>query len=177
MLKDLRVYKINYLGQHSSQGEAKGLISKPGDLIVIKRNVFRSLILKCPCGCGDNLVINLDYRVDKAWRLYIRKKKITVFPSIWRDNSCESHFIIWNNNIFWCDYHSLWDEDFDDKDLSRKIIKVLKDKNSYYYVDLAEKLNAIPWEVLDVCRKLVKKGILIEGEQEKGGHFILPKTS
>ena len=177
MLKERRVYKINYIGERSSQSESKGLISKSGDLIIIKRGGLRSLILKCPCACGEDLVLNLDPRVDKAWRLYIRKKKITVFPSIWRDNGCESHFIIWNNNIYWCDYHSLWDEDFDDKVLSRRIIKGLQYKNLYYYVDLAEKLGAIPWEVLDACRKLVKKGILSEGQQEKSGYFILRKTS
>lgn len=175
MLKERRAYKLNYLGERSSQSESKGLISKPGDLIIIKRGVFRSLILKCPCACGDDLVFNLDPRIDKAWRLYIRKKKITVFPSIWRDNGCESHFIIWNSNIHWCDYHSLWDEYFDDEALSRRIIKDLQYKNLYYYVDLAEKLNAIPWEVLDACRQLVKKGVLIEGQQEKSGYFTKNK--
>jgi len=38
----------------------------------------------CPDGCGERIVLNLDPRAGPAWRLYDRKEKTTLYPSVWR---------------------------------------------------------------------------------------------
>jgi hypothetical protein len=52
----------------------------------------------------DGLVVELDVPLPlpgKAWRLYGgAKSAVTLFPSVWRDTGCESHFIIWRDQIF-----------------------------------------------------------------------------
>jgi len=167
-----RAGQINFLGEIQSQGTAKGLVKEAGDFVIVKRIVLRSIVMKCPCGCGDDLVINLDPRVDKTWQLYSKNKKFTIYPSIWRDNRCESHFIIWNSKIYWCDYESLWEDSFDDDRLSKRILKFLKNNPGFYpFHDIAQKIGEIPWGVLEASRKLVKNNFLIEGEKNSKGSF------
>src|SRR6267378_4236509 len=76
------------------------LVSAPGDAVLIERGTPRWLLLACPCGCGAELPINLDRRAGKAWRVYKHgTTTLSVYPSVWRDTDCGSHFIIWRGNI------------------------------------------------------------------------------
>ena len=71
---ELRAIKITYKGSVSNRSDSKDLITDPGDMVIVKRGVPRLLILRCPCGCGDDLIINLDKRSGPAWRLYSKSK-------------------------------------------------------------------------------------------------------
>src|SRR4051812_6368813 len=83
-----------------SRADVGDQLSEPGDAILVRRDRPRWLILRCPCGCGEDIPVNLDSRAGKAWRYYDRGGRgATVFPSIWRDTGCESHFIIWSGHI------------------------------------------------------------------------------
>src|SRR5258708_7376675 len=53
-----------------SRASAADLLKSPGDAVLIQRGQPRWLILKCPCGCGDEIPVNLDRRAGKAWRFY-----------------------------------------------------------------------------------------------------------
>jgi len=93
--KTLRLLKVV-----STRGEAAGYLKSPGDAVLIERGRPRLLLLACPCGCGEEYPINLDDRAGKAWRIYRnRGKGLTLFPSVWRDTGCGSHFIIWRDRI------------------------------------------------------------------------------
>jgi hypothetical protein len=59
--------------------------------------------MRCPDGCGETLVVNLDPRAGKAWKLDMRTGKATLYPSVWRDGGCGSHFIVWRGDVLWCD--------------------------------------------------------------------------
>ncbi len=57
--------------------------------------------MACPDGCGDTLVINLDDRAGKAWLLDERRGKLSLYPSVWREDGCRSHFILWSDYLIW----------------------------------------------------------------------------
>lgn len=60
------------------------------------------VILRCPCGCGDRIDINLMRSRRPSWRLMTEGHTITIHPSIWvPENRCGSHFWIQNNRFIW----------------------------------------------------------------------------
>ena len=63
------------------------------------------LALKCPCGCGSLIQLNLLKDTAPCWSYKITKKrKINIFPSVWRTVGCKSHFVIRNSKIDWANY-------------------------------------------------------------------------
>lgn len=102
----------------ASQSEARAMITGfPSRIAIIERGRPRSVLFQCPCGCGDVVVVNLDRSVDRAWRLRIRSGRVTLMPSVWRTTGCRSHFVLWNNRIWWCklgeDQEEEWPEDME----------------------------------------------------------------
>jgi hypothetical protein len=79
-------------------------------------------VLSCPCGCGDEISVNLDPRTGPAWRTYQTARGFTLFPSIWRESGCKSHFIIWEDRILWLD---ATDFKFDEADLEEDVLPLL----------------------------------------------------
>jgi hypothetical protein len=80
------------------------VLNEPGDAVLVRRGVLRSMVMSCPDGCGEVLTVNLDGRAGKAWRHYARGDDVSLFPSVWRDSGCESHYILWRSRIYWCDW-------------------------------------------------------------------------
>lgn len=159
-----------------SRAEVKDQLKRPGDAVLIRRGQPRWLLLKCPCGCGDEIPVNLDRRAGKAWRYYgDAKSGVTVFPSIWRDTGCESHFIIWRDQIL---LFGGWDDDVssspvhpDLSSLSRRVLESWPSEGWASYADIADGLGEIPWDVLDACRNLTHAGSLIEGHGKQRGMY------
>lgn len=93
---------------------------------------------------------------------------MSVFPSVWRDSGCESHFIVWHGHIDWLV------TDTDDglrPELVESVQKLLRLGMPSSYWDIAEALNEVPWDVLRVCRELVREGIAVEASGQGRGHF------
>lgn len=159
-----------------TRGEASGQLKSPGDAVLIERGRPRWLLLSCPCGCGAEIPINLDPRAGPAWRLYKSAKVgFSVFPSVWRDSDCGSHFIIWRDSIF---LFSWGDERFlplgraeEIETLSDVVRKQMPSTGFVSYVDIADSLGEVPWDVLDAFRHLVRKGIAQEGTGKQRGTF------
>ncbi|MGA8429308.1 MAG: DUF6527 family protein [Candidatus Sulfotelmatobacter sp.] len=130
----------------------------------------------CPCGCGEQLPINLDQRAGPAWRMYKgRNEAVTLYPSVWRESGCESHFIIWRNQIwlFGTNDDELEDSELADESLPTReavLDRLPKDALISFY-DVAEALDAIPWDVLRICRRLVRAGAATEGTGKGRGSF------
>lgn len=162
-----------------SRAEVSGQLNSAGDAVLIKRGQPRWLLLKCPCGCGDEIPVNLDRRAGKAWRLYEDTKSgVTLFPSVWRDTDCESHFIIWRNQILLFGGH---DDDIssapvhpDLESLSVRVLQSWPPGGWTSYSDVADQLVEIPWDVLDACRYLTRAGSLVEGRGKQRGMFRRP---
>jgi hypothetical protein len=163
----------------SSRGSASQYLRHPGDAVIVDREGPRWLILSCPCGCGAELPINLDRRAGPAWRLYVSPKKgVSVYPSVWRDTDCKSHFIIWRNKILMMgfgegelgegDSESNWG-DFDRLVLGR----LLKDRQQDAERISDQLPGSVPWDVLRSCRRLCRRGLAVEGHGRAIGHFML----
>jgi Family of unknown function (DUF6527) len=173
-----RVGKLKFCGKAESRDAAAALLSNAGDAVLVERGKPRLLILRCPCGCGDDLIINLDRRAGAAWLFYRNRKGVTLFPSYWRDDRCGSHFILWNNRIYWC---RGWESDESDTwqvspDVEDRVYAALSDEWFLSYEDLAEQLTIIPWEVLQACRQLVKQGKAVADRWPRRGMYRRVKS-
>src|SRR4051812_45982925 len=94
--------KARLRGSVASRDDARPQLQEAGDVVLVERGCLRSAVIKCPCGCGEELVINLDRRVGPAWRLYRDERGLTLYPSVWRDSGCCTHFILWHDTVFMC---------------------------------------------------------------------------
>lgn len=167
-----RVTQIRFVGNGQGQGASRALLTEVGDVALDFREVPRTLVMKCPDGCGQMLSINLDKRSGKAWRLYVRDDKLTLYPSVWRDDGCKAHFILWKGYILWCDRESTIS--WKDRDLTARVSKELDgaSPNPMNFLEIAQKLDAIPWEVLWACEALVRtRHVLRLSDSE----FLVPK--
>jgi hypothetical protein len=160
-----RQRKARLKGIVASHHEAVALVAQPGDVAVVKRGSLRSVVMRCPDGCGDVITLNLDPRTDKAWRLYKSKKGITLFPSVWRDTGCQSHFVLWNDAISWVDFFDVEEETVtqEQRQLEDRVWGVLKSDAFTDFVQVADALEEIPWAILDACRRLVKAKRAVPG--------------
>ncbi len=154
-------------GRADVRDAALAMLREPGDGALVVRGRPRWFILKCPCGCGDDISINLDSRTGPAWRYYQDKHGFTLFPSIWRESGCRSHFIIWANRILWFDGY---DDEPDESDLEQTVLSALN-LDERHFAEIAQELDQIPWAVLAAARGLVRKGLAEETDREHGGWF------
>ena len=164
-----RADHIRFTGSYQSRDEAAASLQTTGDAALVQRGVPRMLLLKCPCGCGDVLIVNLDKRSGPAWRMYRRRNAVSLYPSYWRDSKCGSHFIIWSNHIYWCD----WDDDSiwsNPSDIEDRVLTALTDR-FVNYDEIADQLHEVPWDILQACYSLVRKGRAINNQPKRKGEF------
>lgn len=58
--------------------------------------------LKCPCGCGDTIMLSLDRRNYPSWSIKQDKfGKATISPSIDKLDGYRSHFFIKKGKLRW----------------------------------------------------------------------------
>ena len=60
---------------------------------------FASLL--CPCGCKQEININLDENESPCWKLD-KKEYADLSPSLWKNNGCKSHFFLKKGEVKWC---------------------------------------------------------------------------
>lgn len=169
----MRSNKAIFRGTADNRDSAVALLKYPGDFAIVERGIPRMAIMRCPCGCQDNLLINFDSRVGPAWRFYWKRKRFTLFPSYWRDSACGSHFILWNDQIYWC---SGWETSesntwYVEGDLEQTVLSSLPSDHFISYERMADQLQLIPWDVLQACRQLVKRGLAYQNSRTKQPEF------
>jgi hypothetical protein len=167
--------RIRDRGRVQYRHEAGLVLERPGDMVLIDRGVLRSFVMCCPDGCGETITINLDPRTDKAWRYYKKRNQISVFPSVWRDTGCRSHFIIWNHCIVWCD--DKWgDRDVvvEEEDKIRERVLSTCTRVWQHFTQIAAALDEVPWDVNRACKHLAQsRQVLEEGKDNLRGSFRL----
>jgi hypothetical protein len=169
----VKASRVRDKGTVAHRHEANNSLQEPGDFVLVHRGVPRSLVMKCPDGCGEILTINLDSRVDKAWRFYRKGSQVSVFPSVWRDTGCGSHFIVWNQSIVWCDFPAIrFTVAVDNADLlAQRLLRIIT-QNWQHYTEFAQQLDEVPWDVQWVCSNLLKQqGKVEEGSGKMKGFF------
>jgi hypothetical protein len=89
-----RAQTLSLRGTVDHRHEADERLRDLGEAVLVRRGVDRSLTMLCPDGCGETLTVNLDRRTGPAWRLYVEGQAVSLFPSVWRNSGCRSHFIV-----------------------------------------------------------------------------------
>jgi len=163
-----RAKAISFKGQVSHRHEANTLLTEPGATVLVHRGVDRSVAMACPDGCGEQLTINLDSRAGPAWRHYGDGATLSLFPSVWRDTGCGSHFIVWRSKIYWCDWHDEFEVPSDE--VVKRTLELLTDQ-LVSYVAIADQLGLVPWAVLSACNRLCRSGLAETGKGKQQGQF------
>jgi hypothetical protein len=166
-----RAKSLNFRGLVEHRHEADERLAAPGHAVVVRRGVDRSLVLGCPDGCGETLTINLDERSGPAWRVYMEGQAVSLYPSVWRNTGCKSHFIIWRSRIYWCD----WDDPFlrTNEDFEQRVLAALT-THWQTYAAVAERLSVVPWAVLSACLTLQERGAALRGDGDNRHYFRRP---
>lgn len=170
MTNTIRKNHLKYLGEVESISDVSSKLKQSGDAVLVFRGSPRLLVIKCPCGCGDEIKINLDKRTGPAWKIYCHDS-ITVYPSVWRDNGCKSHFIIWKNNICWCGGKKWWSNSRPShKILRNTIVEIIRRRPKSHFEEIAEILKEDPWTVYIRCEELVNDHVIVEVDD---GVFVI----
>lgn len=60
------------------------------------------ILLMCPCGCGETLTLSLMQSHKPNWKASKDKwSRVTLSPSVWKNDGCRSHFFIKKGKILW----------------------------------------------------------------------------
>lgn len=82
--------------------DVPAIISDNTIFIIQDGNEPELIAFKCPCGCNENILLNLLKDARPQWRFRINQNKmIDINPSIWRKRGCKSHFFIKNGIVEW----------------------------------------------------------------------------
>jgi hypothetical protein len=157
--------KVNLLGSVEYRDEGEKILREAGDAVVVHRGMLRSILMRCPDGCGETLKVNLDPRTGKAWKLDMRTGRATLYPSVWRDGGCGSHFIVWRGHVLWCDRFEEGNVEpiYDVVALERRVLGVLHGPQLRSAEEIAAELDEIPWEVSRAGHALARRGLAICG--------------
>lgn len=171
----MRAQRVTLKGGVARRSDADKYLAAPGDTVIVSRGYPRSVAILCPDGCGERLTINLDPATGPAWRLYRGRRGLTLFPSIWRETGCGSHFIIWNNAIWWCDAEEDWPVRDGPARLEKRVLAHLTSDVFKNVREIADDLDEIPWEVMEACRSLQRKRLIANGSGRLSHSYRLAK--
>jgi len=161
-----------------SRADAREHLKRPGDAVIVDRHGPRWLVISCPCSCGAEVSVNLDRRAGPSWRIYESRTGTSIYPSVWRDTDCESHFIIWRDNIFLLgsrddDAWSNIVEDGAENRLLERVLELLSDREQSAEEISDQIPGSEPWDVLHSCRRLCRLDKAVEGHRNARGRFRL----
>ncbi|MBD3636592.1 MAG: hypothetical protein HUJ25_04565 [Crocinitomicaceae bacterium] len=78
------------------------LIEKNVIYIVGQKGFEWVLIMECPCGCKDQIMLNTLKDAKPSWRYSCYKNgAITIAPSVHRKVKCKSHYTITKGQLQW----------------------------------------------------------------------------
>lgn len=61
------------------------------------------VLFRCPCGCGKVISLSLQNIHNPSWIVKkSRSGRPTLYPSVWQNKGCYSHFWIEDGRVYWC---------------------------------------------------------------------------
>lgn len=99
-------FKKEDLAEHYELEIVSELPENPNDKVLYiegnkKLKDYWYALLKCPCGCKENIMLNLMDDAKPCWSVKIRRSNFSIAPSIWRTKNCKSHFWLSNRKVVW----------------------------------------------------------------------------
>jgi hypothetical protein len=92
-----------YIARHELEIPPHDEISKHDVIIVGGDTYTKWIVMRCPCGCSDVLLLPALPNRRPCWHASISNVGIpSISPSIHRQTACKSHFIIRSGRIVWC---------------------------------------------------------------------------
>jgi hypothetical protein len=90
---------VRFVGEHPERNKIDaGVLQVVGDKRFQKWAVFR-----CPCGCGETVMLSLSTKRRPSWRVTIDwLGRPTLHPSIRQTAGCHSHFWLKRGRLVWC---------------------------------------------------------------------------
>ncbi|WP_431513340.1 DUF6527 family protein [Variovorax sp. DAIF25] len=55
----------------------------------------------CPCGCGQQVALNLMKGHQPSWRVVSEEQGPSIFPSV-DSTTCGAHFLVRDGRVIWC---------------------------------------------------------------------------
>lgn len=164
---------VRMVGEVEYRDQAEATLDAPGDVSMVFRARPRSIVMACPDGCGETLVINLDSRADKAWRFDMRGEGLTLFPSVWREGGCGSHFIVWRGHILWCDRFERGNREPPyNPGIEAAVLGAMDEVQPRNAVELADSVDELVWDVNRVANRLVGRGLARSWKISGGWVFV-----
>lgn len=60
------------------------------------------LLMQCPCGCGQQIALNLMHSHSPQWKVSVQSaKRFSIYPSV-DSTSCGAHFWLRDGQVIWC---------------------------------------------------------------------------
>jgi hypothetical protein len=77
----------------------------PGRLYVLGKDAsLWAIAMQCPCGCGENLRLNLIPGARSYWQVTRHLDgTVSLYPEIRRQDGCRSHFFVRRSRVYWWD--------------------------------------------------------------------------
>ena len=101
ILFKMKIYR--YKTKVISDNPSRESIKRNTVYVVGNKEFVKWAYLRCPCGCGDTIMLNLTESTYKpSWRIkqdFIGRP--TIEPSIYRQEGCHSHFYLRKGNVKW----------------------------------------------------------------------------
>ena len=70
---------------------------------VVRKGQAKWALFLCPCGCAEVITLSLQRIHSPRWAVKHNKTgRPTMWPSVWRDIGCLSHFWIDDGRVYWC---------------------------------------------------------------------------
>lgn len=90
--------------RHVNSGEDTGQLQDDEIVLVGPTNHPKWAILRCPCGCGEVIHVNLMKSHYPHWTMtFEREGSLSFSPSLWVDSGrCGSHFLLMCGRVIWC---------------------------------------------------------------------------
>lgn len=93
-------YRIKTICDNPNSGSIKNNII----YVVGGEDYVKWAYLQCPSGCKEIIMLNLNRERNPSWKIsQDRIGKATIYPSIHKQDGCQSHFWIKKGKLKWAD--------------------------------------------------------------------------
>jgi len=96
---------VRYAMMAGSESAPPNSSIKPDAVYVVApKGRAKWALFQCPCNCGEVVTLSLQRQHRPHWSVSrTRSNRATLYPSIWRDQGCFSHFWLRDGRVNWCD--------------------------------------------------------------------------